>query len=50
MGVPTVIGAGGTEEVIEIELNEQAKAGLQVSIDAVKDLLTACKGIDSTLA
>ena len=50
VGVPVKIGKDGVEEVIEIELNDQAKAGLQVSIDAVKDLLTACKGIDSTLA
>ncbi|WP_370306987.1 malate dehydrogenase [Sphingobium abikonense] len=50
VGVPVKIGKDGVEEVIEIELNEQAKAGLQVSIDAVKDLLTACKGIDNTLA
>jgi len=50
VGVPVKIGAGGVEEVIEIELNEKAKAGLQVSIDAVKELLVACKGIDSDLA
>jgi malate dehydrogenase len=50
VGVPVVIGAGGVEEVIEIELNEKAKAGLQVSIDAVKELLVACKGIDESLA
>ena len=31
-------------------IRDRAKAGLQVSIDAVKDLLVACKGIDSTLA
>ena len=49
VGVPTMIGAGGTEKVIEIELNEEAKKGLQVSIDAVKELLEACKGIDSNL-
>ena len=50
VGVPVKIGKDGVEEVIEIELNDQATAGLQVSIDAVKDLLVACKGIDSTLA
>lgn len=50
VGVPVKIGKDGVEEVIEIELNDQAKAGLQVSIDAVKDLLVACKGIDGTLA
>ncbi|MEO5586544.1 MAG: malate dehydrogenase [Novosphingobium sp.] len=50
VGVPVVIGAGGVEQVIEIELTEQAKAGLQVSIDAVKELLVACKAIDGSLA
>ena len=49
VGVPVIIGAGGVEEVIEIELNETAKAGLQVSIDAVKELLVACKAIDPSL-
>jgi len=50
VGVPVKIGAGGVEEVIEIELNETAKAGLQVSIDSVKELVAACKGIDESLA
>ncbi|MCJ2183408.1 malate dehydrogenase [Novosphingobium sp. 1949] len=50
VGVPVKIGADGVEEVIEIALNDTAKAGLQVSIDAVKELVAACKGIDETLA
>jgi len=50
VGVPVVIGAGGVEQVIEIELDAAAKAGLQVSIDAVKELVAACKGIDPSLA
>ncbi len=49
VGVPVVIGAGGVEQVIEIALDDKAKAGLQVSIDAVKELLVACKGIDGSL-
>ena len=49
VGVPVVIGAGGVEQVIEIALTDQAKAGLQVSIDAVKELLVACKAIDGNL-
>lgn len=49
VGVPVVIGAGGAEEVIEIALDDEAKANFQVSVDAVKELLVACKGIDSTL-
>ena len=50
VGVPVLIGAGGAEEVIEIELDEEAKGFLQVSVDAVKELLVACKGIDPSLA
>ncbi|MEP0391357.1 MAG: malate dehydrogenase [Erythrobacter sp.] len=49
VGVPTVIGAGGTEEVVEIELSGEEKANLKVSTDAVEELLEACKGLDSSL-
>lgn len=49
VGVPVVIGAGGVEKVVEVKLSGEAKANLQVSVDAVKELLVACKGIDSTL-
>lgn len=50
VGVPAMIGADGIEEVIEIALDDEAKSNLQVSIDAVKELLDACKAIDSSLA
>ena len=50
VGVPTVIGAGGAEEVIEIALDDEAKGNFQVSVDAVKELLVACKAIDGGLA
>jgi malate dehydrogenase len=50
VGVPVVIGAGGVEKIVEIELNESAKGNFQVSVDAVKELLVACKGIDGSLA
>ena len=50
VGVPVVIGAGGVEEIIEIRLNGEAKANLDVSVEAVKELLVACRGIDGTLA
>ncbi len=49
-GVPVIIGAGGVEQIVEIELDAEAKTNLQVSVDAVKELLVACKGIDPTLA
>jgi malate dehydrogenase len=49
VGVPVVIGAGGVERIVEIELDETAKGNFQVSVDAVKELLVACKGIDRSL-
>ena len=48
--MPVVIGAGGVEQIVEIELDDEAKGNLQVSVDAVKELLVACKGIDGSLA
>ncbi len=50
VGVPVQIGAGGAEQIIKIELDDADKAGLKVSVDAVKELLVACKAIDSSLA
>jgi malate dehydrogenase len=50
VGVPVVIGAGGVERIIEIELNEQAQANFTVSVDAVKELLDACRKIDPSLS
>jgi malate dehydrogenase len=49
VGVPVMIGAGGVEKIIEIKLSEEAKANLTVSVDAVKELLVACRAIDSSL-
>ena len=50
VGVPAVLGANGVEEVIEIELDDEAKKNFQVSVDAVKELLEACKQIDNSLS
>ena len=50
VGVPCIIGKDGVEQVIEIELDDAAKANFQVSVDAVKELLVACKAIDGSLA
>ncbi|WP_283418273.1 malate dehydrogenase [Sphingopyxis sp. Geo48] len=49
VGVPVMIGAGGVEKIVEIELDDADKAGLQVSVDAVKELLDACKSLDPSL-
>ncbi|MBS3962361.1 MAG: malate dehydrogenase, partial [Sandarakinorhabdus sp.] len=50
VGVPCIIGAGGVEKIVEIALNDEAGANFQVSVDAVRELLLACKAIDPTLA
>jgi malate dehydrogenase len=39
VGVPVKLGAGGVEQIIEIELNEGERAQLQKSADAVKELI-----------
>jgi malate dehydrogenase len=50
VGVPCVLGAGGVERIVEIALTDEAKANFQASVDAVKELLVACKQIDNSLA
>ncbi|MET3725274.1 malate dehydrogenase [Sphingomonas trueperi] len=50
VGVPIVIGKDGVERIVEIELNAAAKQNFDVSVDAVKELVAACKSIDSSLA
>jgi malate dehydrogenase len=50
VGVPCMIGAGGVEDIVEIDLDDEAKGNLQVSVDAVKELLAACRAIDGSLA
>lgn len=49
VGVPIIIGKDGVERIVEIELKEEAKANFDKSVDAVKELLVACKGIDESL-
>jgi malate dehydrogenase len=50
VGVPVIIGANGVERVVEVKLDAAEKAMLDKSVDAVKGLVAACKGIDPTLA
>ncbi len=50
VGVPVVIGKNGVEKIIEIELSDEAQSNFNVSVDAVRELLEACKGLDSSLA
>ncbi|MGR3757126.1 MAG: malate dehydrogenase [Tranquillimonas sp.] len=50
VGVPTIIGAGGVERVVDIKLNKDEQTMFDRSVDAVKGLVAACKGIDDSLA
>lgn len=50
VGVPTVIGAGGIEKVIEIALDKDEQVMFDKSIQAVKGLVEACIEIDGSLA
>jgi malate dehydrogenase len=50
VGVPTVIGAGGVERVVEITMNKAEQAMFDKSVDAVKGLVAACRAIDPALA
>jgi malate dehydrogenase len=38
VGVPAVLGAGGVERVVEIELNDEERAGFDKSVAAVREL------------
>jgi len=49
VGVPTIIGAGGIEKVIDIKLNKEEQAMFDKSVEAVSGLVKACKAIDDTL-
>ena len=39
LGVPTVLGAGGIEKIIELELTEEEKALLNKSAESVKAVM-----------
>ncbi len=49
VGVPTVIGAGGIEKIVNIRLTQEEQEMFDKSVDAVKGLVEACKSIDSAL-
>jgi malate dehydrogenase len=50
VGVPTVIGAGGVERVIEIDLNKAEQKMFEKSVAAVQVLCEACVKIAPNLA
>ena len=48
-GVPVIIGKGGVEKVITLDLNKNEKENFDLSIRAVKDLIVKAKKIDPKL-
>jgi len=49
VGVPCVIGAGGVEKVISLNLAPDEQAMFTKSVDAVKGLIDACKKLEPKL-
>jgi malate dehydrogenase len=39
MGVPVKLGAGGIEEIVELDLTDEEQSALQASADAVRDVV-----------
>jgi malate dehydrogenase len=50
VGVPTVIGAGGAERILEFPMDGSETAMFAKSVDAVRGLVAACKDIEPSLA
>lgn len=45
VGVPVVLGNGGVERIVELELTESEQAAFQKSVDAVKELVEVMAGL-----
>lgn len=50
IGVPIVIGENGVERIVEVEFTAEEKAMFEKSVNSVKGLVEACKGINGALA
>ena len=48
-GVPVIIGSGGVEKIIELELSADEKVNFDKSVAAVRDLYSEAKKIDPSL-
>ena len=49
VGVPVIIGSGGVEKVVELELDKEEKKNFKNSIKSVQNLFEAAKKIDPSL-
>lgn len=50
VGLPCVIGEKGVERIVELNLTDDEKAGLNKSADSVRGLIDACKKLEPKLA
>jgi malate dehydrogenase len=50
VGLPVVIGEGGIERIVELELTDAEKAALNKSADSVRGLIDTCKKLEPKLA
>jgi len=50
IGVPIILGEGGVERIVEIELQGEEKEGFQKSLEAVNSLIDAVKKLAPELA
>ncbi len=50
VGVPTILGAGGVERIVDIRMTADEQAMFTKSVEAVNGLVAACKVIDPSLA
>ena len=48
-GVPVIIGSGGVEKVVELDLSTEERTNFQKSMNAVKELFEAAQKIDPDL-
>jgi len=47
VGVPTIIGEGGIEKIVEIELNDDEQAMFDHSVNAVKGLMDVVRKVEA---
>ena len=48
-GVPVIIGSGGVEKIIELQLSSEERENFEKSVNSVRDLFNAAKKIDPSL-
>ncbi|MEM8986378.1 MAG: malate dehydrogenase [Pseudomonadota bacterium] len=49
VGVPIVVGANGVERVVEVSFQADEKAMFEASVEAVRELIAACKRLEPSL-